>query len=156
MADRGKDLSVYRLRQAEDTLKIAEYSLKEHVYKDAINRSYYVTFYAVKAVLALSTVDFRRHKDVMAYFNKNYIATGIFPKTLGRKLGTLQRLREKSDYDDFYIASKEKAEEQVVTAKEFLQTMKDYLEPEDIKNSKAGQQPNEHTNMSTRPAALQE
>ena len=128
MADRGKDLSAYRLKQAEDTLKIAEYSLKEHIYKDAVNRSYYVAFYAIKAVLALWTVDFRRHKDVMAYFNKEYVAAGIFPKALGKKLGALQRLREKSDYDDFYIASKEKAEEQIVVAKEFLQAVKDYLE----------------------------
>ena len=118
----------YRLKQAEDTLKIAEYSLKEHIYKDAVNRSYYVAFYATKAVLALGTVDFRRHKDVMAYFNKEYVAAGIFPKALGKKLGALQRLREKSDYDDFYIASKEKAEEQIVVAKEFLQAVKDYLE----------------------------
>ena len=128
MADRGKDLSAYRLKQAEDTLKIAEYSLKEHIYKDAVNRSYYVAFYATKAVLALGTVDFRRHKDVMAYFNKEYVAAGIFPKALGKKLGALQRLREKSDYDDFYIASKEKAEEQIVVAKEFVQAVKDYLE----------------------------
>ena len=128
MADRGKDLSAYRLKQAEDTLKIAEYSLKEHIYKDAVNRSYYVAFYATKAVLALGTVDFPRHKDVMAYFNKEYVAAGIFPKALGKKLGALQRLREKSDYDDFYIASKEKAEEQIVVAKEFLQAVKDYLE----------------------------
>ena len=128
MADRGKDLSAYRLKQAEDTLKIAEYSLKEHIYKDAVNRSYYVAFYATKAVLALGTVDFRRHKDVMAYFNNEYVAAGIFPKALGKKLGALQRLREKSDYDDFYIASKEKAEEQIVVAKEFLQAVKDYLE----------------------------
>ena len=116
------------MKQAEDTLKIAEYSLKEHIYKDAVNRSYYVAFYATKAVLALGTVDFRRHKDVMAYFNKEYVAAGIFPKALGKKLGALQRLREKSDYDDFYIASKEKAEEQIVVAKEFLQAVKDYLE----------------------------
>ena len=127
MADRGKDLSAYRLKQAEDTLKIAEYSLKEHIYKDAVNRSYYVAFYAIKAVLALGTVDFRRHKDVMAYFNKEYVAAGIFPKALGKKLGALQRLREKSDYDDFYIASKEIAIEQIETANLVLDKVKEYL-----------------------------
>ncbi len=119
MADRGKDLSAYRLKQAEDTLKIAEYSLKEHIYKDAVNRSYYVAFYATKAVLALGTVDFRRHKDVMAYFNKEYVAAGIFPKALGKKLGALQRLREKSDYDDFYIASKKKQKSRSLSQKSF-------------------------------------
>ena len=64
----------------------------------------------------MSTVDFKRHKDVMGYFNKEYVAKEVFPREIGRKLGTLQRVREKSDYDDFYIASKEKATEQFQTA----------------------------------------
>ena len=42
-------------------------------------------------------------------------------------LGTLQRLREKSDYDDFYIASKEKAEEQFQTAELIISSVKEYL-----------------------------
>ena len=36
-------------------------------------------------------------------------------------------MREKSDYDDFYIASKEKAEEQMETAKMILQSIEEYL-----------------------------
>lgn len=74
-------------------------------------------FTAIKAVLALGTIDFKRHKDVVAYFNKEYVATEIFPRELGRKLGRLKQLREKSDYDDFYIASKNQAQEQYETAK---------------------------------------
>lgn len=103
-------------------------SRREELYKDSINRSYYATFYAVKAVLALSTVDFKRHKDVMGYFNKEYVAKEIFPREIGRKLGTLQRVREKSDYDDFYIASREKAEEQFQTAELVIGEVKKYLD----------------------------
>ena len=108
MDERQKNLSNYRIAEAEDSLKVAAHCLKEGLYKDSINRSYYAAFYAVKAILALSTVDFKRHKDVMGYFNKEYVAKEIFPREIGRKLGTLQRVREKSDYDDFYIASREK------------------------------------------------
>ena len=104
MDERQKNLSNYRIAEAEDSLKVAAHCLKEGLYKDSINRSYYAAFYAVKAILALSTVDFKRHKDVMGYFNKEYVAKEIFPREIGRKLGTLQRVREKSDYDDFYIA----------------------------------------------------
>ena len=70
MDDRQRDLSNYRIAEADDSLKVAEHCLKEGWYKDSINRSYYAAFYAVKAVLALSTVDFKRHKDVMGYFNR--------------------------------------------------------------------------------------
>ena len=79
-------------------------------------------------ILALSTVDFKRHKDVMGYFNKEYVAKEIFPREIGRKLGTLQRVREKSDYDDFYIASREKAEEQFQTAELVIGEVKKYLD----------------------------
>ncbi|MEI3595356.1 MAG: HEPN domain-containing protein [Anaerobutyricum hallii] len=66
-------------------------------------------------------------KDVLAYFNKEYVATNIFPRELGRRLSTLKQLREKSDYDDFYIASKIQAEEQYETAKFVLEQINSYL-----------------------------
>ena len=101
--------------------------LNSGLYKDSINRSYYAAFYAIKAILALGTVDFKRHKDVVAYFNKEYVATGVFPRELGKRIGTLKQLREKSDYDDFYIASKEKAIEQYATAEQVIKSIKEYL-----------------------------
>lgn len=128
MDERQKNLSNYRIAEAEDSLKVAAHCLKEGLYKDSINRSYYAAFYAVKAILALSTVDFKRHKDVMGYFNKEYVAKEIFPREIGRKLGTLQRVREKSDYDDFYIASRERAEEQFQTAELVIGEVKKYLD----------------------------
>lgn len=128
MDERQVDLSKYRLQEAEDSLRVADHCLKEGLYKDSINRSYYAAFYSVKAVLALGTVDFKRHKDVMGYFNKEYVATEIFPRELGRRLGTLKQLREKSDYDDFYIASLSQAEEQYQTAELTIRVVKEYLQ----------------------------
>ncbi len=127
MDNRQEELSRYRIQEAKDSLKVAEHCLKEGLYKDSINRSYYTAFYAIKAVLALGTIDFKRHKDVVAYFNKEYVATGIFSRELGRKLGMLKQLREKSDYDDFYIASKEQAQEQFDTAKYTIENIEQYL-----------------------------
>ena len=125
--DRSEELCHYRINEAGDTLRAATSCYSLGLYKDAINRSYYAAFYAIKAVLALGKVDFKRHKDVVAYFNKEYVATGIFEKDMGRKLARLQQLREKSDYDDFFIASKEQAESQIETAQLILNTIKEYL-----------------------------
>ena len=127
MDERQIDLSKYRIQEAQDSLRVAERCLSDGFYKDSINRSYYAAFYCIKAVLALGTVDFKRHKDVMAYFNKEYVAANIFPRELGRKLSTLKQLREKSDYDDFYIASKTQAEEQYETAKFVFEQINSYL-----------------------------
>lgn len=60
------------------------------------------------------------------------MATGIFSREMGRKLATLKQLREKSDYDDFYIASREKAVEQVETARMVLNEIQDYLSQQKI------------------------
>lgn len=127
MDDRQKELSIYRLQQADESLKASRNCLENGFYKDSINRSYYSAFYAIKAVLALGKIDFKRHKDVIAYFNKEYVATEIFPRTLGRKIGILKQIREESDYDDFYIASRDEAMEQIETAEIVLQSIKGYL-----------------------------
>ena len=127
MDDRQKELCRYRLQQAEESLTVAKTCLEGEFYKDSINRSYYSVFYAIKAVLALGSVDFKRHKDVVSYFNKEYVATEKFPKTLGRKIGNLKQIREDSDYDDFYVASKEETEEQIKTAESVIRSVKEYL-----------------------------
>lgn len=127
MDNRKQDLSSYRLSQAEDSIKVAQMSYDNALFKDSINRSYYAAFYAIKAVLALEEIDFKRHKDAIGYFNKTYVATEKFSKELGRRIGMLKQLREKSDYDDFYIASKEKAEEQYETAELVIDVVKEYL-----------------------------
>lgn len=127
MTDKQRDLCLYRLSQAEDTIKSAQLCIDNHLFKDAINCSYYAAFYAVKSVLALADIDFKRHKDVVAYFNKEYVAIGVFSREIGRLLARLQKKRETSDYDDFYIASQEEAAEQINAACNILEEVKVYL-----------------------------
>lgn len=127
MDNRKQDLSSYRLSQAEDSIKVAQMSYDNALFKDSINRSYYAAFYAIKAVLALEEIDFKRHKDAIGYFNKTYVATEKFSKELGRRIGMLKQLREKSDYDDFYIASKDEAFEQIETAEMIINAVEVYL-----------------------------
>ena len=71
-------MSKYRLQQSEESLKASENCFENGFYKDSINRSYYSAFYAIKAVLAIGTIDFKRHKDVVSYFNQHYVATGKY------------------------------------------------------------------------------
>ena len=127
MQDKAKDLCVYRLNSALETLEATKVCIDSKHYKDAINRSYYAAFYAIKAILAMDGTDFKRHKDVVAYFNKEYVATEIFDKNLGRKLSNLQQTRETSDYDDFFVASKEDAEIQYLSAEEIILAVKKHL-----------------------------
>lgn len=121
--DKRQDLCNYRIDQAKETINVAKLCFENGHYKDAINRAYYAAFYAVKAVLALDNIDFKRHKDVIATFNRDYIASGMYEKEIGRLLSRLQKKRENSDYDDFYIASKEEAEDQIKFAEQIVMSI---------------------------------
>lgn len=128
VGDKEKDLCIYRMENARETLETAKWCVENSHYKDAINRCYYAAFYATKAVLALEAIDFRRHKDVIAYFNKNYVATSKFSRDVGKKLAGLQQKRENSDYDDFFIASAEEAKKQLYAAEYIVEEIKKYLQ----------------------------
>lgn len=69
---------------------------------------------------------FKRHKDAIANFNKDYVKTEIFPREVGRKIGEAEEIRHASDYDDFYIASKEESERQIAVAGEFIELVEKY------------------------------
>ena len=134
MDERRRDLCQYRIEQARESLRASKIMLDNKMVKDSINRSYYSAFYSMKAVLALEEKDFKRHKDVVAYFNKMYVATGKFPKDLGRMIAKLQQLREKSDYDDFFVASIAKAEQQIMTAEKVITEVDYFIRNNDSKS----------------------
>jgi uncharacterized protein (UPF0332 family) len=129
MAESGnnKDVANYKLERAKDDFESAQLLLKSGKLKAANNRAYYSCFHAVDAVLALEPIAFKKHKDTLAYFNKNYIHTEKFPNDIGRQISRLEVIRHKSDYDDFYIASKSETEEQVMIAGNVIKLVEDYL-----------------------------
>ena len=53
----------------------------------------------------------------MPFFNQHYVKTGIFDRELSKIIDSCYRLREKADYDDFYLVAKEEAELQLEKAK---------------------------------------
>ena len=120
------DLAVYRLERAKTDVKSAKILFDAAEYKGANNRAYYAVYHAITAVHALDRKAYKRHKDALANFNKDYIRTEIFPRTMGRRISEAQEIRHASDYDDFYLATKEEAEEQIATAKEFLALVEAY------------------------------
>ena len=123
-----EDVARYKFEQAEDDLETAKILLAAGKYKAANNRAYYACFHAVDAVLAKEPIAFKKHKDTLSYFNKNYVHTEIFPKDIGRKISRLEIIRHKSDYDTFYIASKDDATEQIEVAEEVVKLVRKYLE----------------------------
>lgn len=115
-----KDLIFQRIETAQSDIKAAEILLNAKEFRGANNRAYYGIYHAISAIHALDGNAYKRHKDALANFNKNYIKTEIFPRKLGRKIVEAEEIRHASDYDDFYIASKEESERQISVADEFI------------------------------------
>ena len=102
-------------------------TLKLGDYKTVANRSYYAVFAAMRAVLALQGFDSKKHSGIIAEFRREYIKSGLLPKELSPIIEALVEIRQGSDYDDFYLISKEEVEEQLHNAEQFVRIVETYL-----------------------------
>ena len=122
----GEDLALYRIDTAKEDLKSAKILRDASCFKGANNRAYYAIFHAINAIHALNGVAYKKHKDAIANFNKEYVKTEIFPKEIGRKIAGVEEIRHASDYDDFYIATRDEVDEQISIAEEFIKMVEVY------------------------------
>ena len=122
-----KELAGYHMDRAGEMLLAAEENLRIGQYKTSLNRSYYAIFHAMRAANIIKGFDSSKHSGVIAFFNKEYIKNGIMEKSMSVIIKNSSFLREKSDYDDFFIASKKDAEAQLQNAKIFLDAVERYL-----------------------------
>lgn len=120
-------LCKYRLERAKEDIMTSESNLKSGFYKASINRSYYAIFHSIRAVNILDGFDASKHSSVIAHFNQFYVHTGEFEKTIYKLIDSAYRIREKCDYSDFFLASKEDAEAQLEHAKKFHDTVESYI-----------------------------
>ena len=127
MGESRRDLSNYRLQQAQQCLKSAKLLLDCEDYKGAANRAYYAIYHAVRSVIALDGIEFVKHSGNMSYFRKEYIKTGIFDVRLSDILSSAFNIRNSSDYNDFYFVSKEETKQQILNAEWTLDVISKYL-----------------------------
>lgn len=121
------DLAKYRIDIAKNDLQSALLLQEANQFRGANNRAYYAIYHAISAVHAWSGVAYKRHKDAISNFNKEYVKNEIFPKDMGRRIAQAEDIRHSSDYDDFYIATKSEVMEQIETAKELITMVEEYL-----------------------------
>ena len=122
------DLSKYRLTKAEETLETAKRDMNAEDYASANNRAYYCIFHAMRAVIALDGEDYKKHSAVIARFTMNYLKTEILSREYGKLISNASLIRNRSDYEDFYICSIEDTQKLVEGAEDFLRSVNAYLQ----------------------------
>jgi uncharacterized protein (UPF0332 family) len=129
MSHSKSDLSIYRLERARQDLKAAKKLLDANdTYKASVNRSYYAIFHAIRALLAIDGIDFKKHSAIISYFRKEYVKSGKFDMEYSEIVGNSFNIRNSSDYEDFYLISKKEVEEQIINTERFIAAVEKYLE----------------------------
>lgn len=121
------ELSRYRFETSLEDLYDAKLMYKNGRYKNSLNRGYYAIFHAIRAVNALDGFDSSKHSGVIAHFNQEYVKSGVFPKEISKFIKEASENREKADYLDFFIASKDEAEKQIKRAEKAIEHIQNYL-----------------------------
>ncbi len=127
MQDRIKDLVKYRLEGANEDLEAARILHEKEKYKQSCNRSYYAIFHSIRALIAIDKYDSKKHSGIISFFVKNYIKAGKFDKEFSKIVIKAERKRNKSDYKDFVIISKEESEEQLNNSEKFILMVEGYI-----------------------------
>lgn len=82
----------------------------------------------MRAVIALDGEDYKKHSAVIARFTVNYLKTEILPRDYSKLISNASLIRNRSDYEDFYICSIEDTQKLVAGAESFLHSISDYLQ----------------------------
>ena len=127
-----KDLSGYRYEKAVSNIDVAKMLFASGNYDVALNRAYYSAFDAMRAVNALDGFDSSKHSGVIAHFNQEYVKTGKFPSTTSGIIRKASRLREKSDYEDFYEPDIEETSDAIISVEAFLKDVEAYLKKQGV------------------------
>ncbi len=129
-----KNLAKVRYERAEELLKDAESLLNSESYKSANNRAFYACEKAIKSALAVKGIDSSSHNGLIKCFNMEFIhnPSEFFGREDMSIIQGMERIRNASDYDDFYITSKSECEDQVHKAKEILEKVLKYLKSESV------------------------
>jgi len=124
------ELARYRLQKAGEMLESAKRDMTAEDYASANNRAYYCIFHSMRAVLALNGQDYKKHSAVISQFMLLYLKPELLPRKFSNLITNASLIRNRSDYEDFYICSVSDTEALVAGAEELLAEVRAYLQKE--------------------------
>ena len=125
-----KALALVRLGRAKELYIESKELVKMDSYKSANNRAFYAIEKCIKALLATQQIDVETHNGAVSQFNLIFIHNrdnSIFTKNDYQKIAKADRIRNASDYDDFYVVNKEETRELLDFAEDFLGRTEEYI-----------------------------
>ena len=85
-------------------------------------------FYAVLALGVSMQVVLSKHSQAIAFFDKEFVKTNIFPRELSRILHLGFDQRQETDYGDIWAVSEEEAKTILSESRSFVESIAGYLD----------------------------
>ena len=120
-------LLAYRLEQADETLQEAHILRTAGTLRGAVNRAYYAMFYAALALLAARQLGTSEHSGVLALFDREFIKTGLLPRSFSRAFHLAFDRRQVHDYGELMLIDEPSVDQTVADAEQFVAAARDYL-----------------------------
>lgn len=117
------------MERAKELLDESKEMLERGSYKSANNRVFYAIEKSLKALLATEQIEVATHSGSLKQFNFVFIfkGDGTFTPEDYQKAAKAEQIRNISDYDDFYIASKDETKQQVTSAEYLVEKIDKYI-----------------------------
>lgn len=127
-----EDLNQYRLQRSKTTADEARFAIKANYLFNAENRIYYSIFYSVSALALKFDFSTSKHKQLLGWFNLNFIKTGLIPAKYGKIYHNAYDKRQESDYDDFVTLNIDEVEADFENMQEFIKYINDFIYTEEV------------------------
>ncbi len=92
------ELIKYLLQQANETIELVKFLIDSDKYEIAENRIYYGMYYSLTALALKNEFNTSKHLQLIGWFNKEFITSGILEKKYGRILRLAFQYITKGDY----------------------------------------------------------
>lgn len=125
ITDNDRDALIeYRLKQAFDTIELAEFLVLNDKLVIAVNRIYYGMYYALTALALKNKFETSKHGQLIGWFNKEYILSKTVDSKYGKILRNAYQNRIKGDYDAFIDISTNEVEFMLSEMQDFIEEIK--------------------------------
>jgi uncharacterized protein (UPF0332 family) len=127
----NKELVLYRLQRARETLKDARILAQAQRWNPCVNRLYYACFYAVSSLLIQEGLSSSKHSGVRSLFNRHFVKTNKVSKETARIFNDLFERRQEGDYMDFVSFKESQVQLWLSDAEAFVETIGILIEKDD-------------------------
>lgn len=121
LSDEDREILIkYRTDQAYETAAEARFLIDNEKLKVAVNRIYYGMFYILCALALKHQFKTSKHKELIGWFNKNFIKEKIIDPKYGEVIRKAFIKRSDSDYGVMVKFEKAEVEKMFELMKEFI------------------------------------